>query len=246
MTTQRMPLCRTSSGVTLMELVIALAIFSIIVVGILGLWQQGQTAYFVSSEQAEVQGDARVAIDQLARDLGKAGRDVIQCAFDSEAYTQCSGAKLTRCQSLLGGGFTCNDKWIIPQASSSASAVTIQVQMDLDADGLIDTSAPSEESVTYGWTSGSKQITRQQGVGTPRVLADNIQSLSLTFEGRTPSNGVCTGAWAVIVPGNQTDRDCIQRITIDLVAQASVGQFGGSGQATVRRSLRTSVDLRTR
>ena len=70
MTTQRMSVCRTSSGVTLMELVVALAIFSLIVVGILGLWQQGQTAYFISSEQAEVQGDARVAIDPLARDLG--------------------------------------------------------------------------------------------------------------------------------------------------------------------------------
>jgi hypothetical protein len=100
--------------------------------------------------------------------------------------------------------------------------------------------------VTYAWTSGSKQVTRQQGVGTPRVLADNIESLSLTFEGRTPNNGVCTGAWGVIDPTSQTLRDCIQRITIDLVARASVGQFGGSGTATVQRTLRTSVDLRTR
>jgi type II secretory pathway pseudopilin PulG len=228
------------------ELVITLAIFAIIVMGILGLWQEAQTAYFVSSEQAEIQGDARIVIDQMARDLGKAGRDVIQCAFDSEAYTQCSGAKLTRCQSLLGGGFTCNDTWIIPTASSTSSAVTIRVQMDLDADGLIDTSAPSEESVTYAWASGTKQVTRRQGVGTARVLADNIESLSLTFEGRTPFNGVCTGAWGVIVPASQTDRDCIQRITINLVASGAVGQFSGSGTATVRRTLRTSVDLRTR
>lgn len=237
---------RTASGYTVVELVITLAIFAIIVMGILGLWQEAQTAYFVSSEQAEIQGDARIVIDQMARDLGKAGRDVIQCAFDSEAYTQCSGAKLTRCQSLLGGGFTCNDTWIIPTASSTSSAVTIRVQMDLDADGLIDTSAPSEESVTYAWASGTKQVTRQQGVGTARVLADNIESLSLTFEGRTPFNGVCTGAWGVIVPASQTDRDCIQRITINLVASGAVGQFSGSGTATVRRTLRTSVDLRTR
>ena len=237
---------RSVSGLTLMELVVGLAIFTIIAVGVLGLWQQAQTAYFVTSEQAEVQGDARVALDQIARDLGKAGRDVIQCAFDSEAYTQCSGAKLARCQSLLGGTFTCNDTWIIPVASSSASAVTIRVQMDLNSDGLIDTSAPSEESVTYTWTSGSAQVRRQQGTGTAQVLADNIQSLSLAFEGRTPSNGVCTGAWGTITPASQTDRDCIQRITITLVARASVGQFGSTGIATVQRTLRTSVDLRTR
>lgn len=239
-------LCRGSSGVTLAELVVVLAIFALVAIGILAVWQQGQTAYFVGSEQAEVQGDARVAIDQMARDLRKAGRDVIQCAFDSEAYTQCSGAKLTRCQSLLGVSFTCNDTWIIPVASSTATTMALQVQMDLDADGLIDTSAPSEESVTYGWTSSSQQITRQQGTGTARVLADNITSLGLVFEGRAPVNGVCTGAWSAIAPTSQTARDCIQRVTINLVASGSVGQFGQSGLATVQRTLRTTVDLRTR
>ena len=38
----------------------------------------------------------------------------------------------------------------------------------------------------------------------------------------------------------------IQRITIDLVASGSIGHFGGTGTTTVRRALRTSVDLRTR
>jgi type II secretory pathway pseudopilin PulG len=237
---------RDADGVVLVELVIALAIFAIIMIAVLSLWQQAQTAYFVSSEQAEIQGDARVAIDQMTRDLTKAGRDVLQCAFDSEAYTQCSAGKLARCRSLLGGSFTCNERWIIPMASSSSSAVTIQVQMDLDSDGLIDTSPPSEESVTYAWTSGSKQITRQQGIGTARVLADNIESLSLTFGGPLPSNGVCTGAWGTLTPTSQTTRDCIQRITIDLVASGKVGQFGGSGIATMQRKLRTTVDLRTR
>jgi hypothetical protein len=118
--------------------------------------------------------------------------------------------------------------------------------MDLDSDGLIDTSAPSEESITYTWTSGTKQISRRQGVGTARVLADNIESLSLIFQGKAPSNGVCTGAWSTIVPTSQTDRDCIQRIEIDLVASGTVGKFGGSGITTMRRTLRTSVDLRTR
>lgn len=237
---------REAHGYTLVEIMVALAMFAIIVISILALWQESQTAYFVASEQGEIQGDARVAIDQMARDLTKAGRDVIQCAFDSEAYTQCSGAKLARCQSMLGGSFNCSNQWIIPVASSSGSAVTIRVQMDLDSDGLIDTSAPSEESVTYGWTSGSKQLTRQQGTGTARVLADNIESLSLTFEGKTPVNGVCTGAWGAITPTSQTERDCIQRVAISLVSSGTVGQYSGSGTATVRRVLRTTVDLRTR
>jgi type II secretory pathway pseudopilin PulG len=233
---------RSAAGATLVELAVGMVIFAIIVVALLSLWQYVQSAYFVASERAEIQGDARVALDQMVRDLTKAGRDVIQCAFDSEAYTQCSGAKLARCQLLLGGGFTCNNKWIIPVATSSS----IQVQMDLDGDGLIDTSAPSEESITYVFDAGAKTITRQQGTGAARILADNIQSLALTYEGPTPTNGVCTGAWSTITPGTQTDRDCIQRVDIALVAQATVGAFGGSGAATLTRTLRTTVDLRTR
>ena len=224
----------------------ALAIFAIITVGILAVWEHAQTAYFVGSERAEVQGDARVAVDQMARDLMKAGRDVLQCAFDSEAYTQCSGAKLARCQALpsLGGGFTCAGRYIIPVATSTS----IRVQMDLDGDGLIDTSAPSTESVTYAFDAANRRITRQQGTGTARTLADNIESLSLTYEGPTVFNSYCVGAWGVLTntAGSQTQRDCIQRVTITLVARGTVGRFGQTGVETVQRTLRTTVDMRTR
>jgi YD repeat-containing protein len=223
---------------------VTLVIFAIIAVAVLLLWESAQTAYFVGSERAEVQGDARVAVDQMARDLMKAGRDVIQCAFDSEAYTQCSGPKLARCQALLGGGFTCVGRYIIPTATSTS----IQVQMDLDANGLIDTSAPSTESITYAYDAANRRITRQQGTGTARTLADNIQSLDLMYEGPTVLNSYCVGAWGVLTntAGSQTQRDCIQRVTITLVARGTVGRFGQTGVETVQRTLRTTVDLRTR
>jgi type II secretory pathway pseudopilin PulG len=233
---------RGSRGTTLVELMVTLGIFTIIIVAVLALWQSAQTAYFVGSERAEVQGDARIAVDQMARDLMKAGRDVLQCAFDSEAYTQCSGAKLTRCQGFLGGGFSCAGRYIIPAATSTS----IQVQMDLDGDGLIDTSPPSNESITYAFDAGNRRITRQQGTGTPRTLADNIDNLQLTYEGPTVLNSYCIGAWGFFTPGSQTQRDCIQRVTITLVARGTVGRFGQTGTETVQRTLRTTVDLRTR
>ncbi len=233
----------TDRGLSLVELAVTLAIFAIITVGTFALWSQGVTAYFVGSERAEVHGDARVSMDQMARDLMKTGRDVTQCAFDSEAYTQCSGAKLARCRlALANPAFTCAGVYIIREATST----TLWVQMDLDADAAIDTSAPSEESIRYAFNSATRQITRQQGTGGPNPLADNIQSLAFTYEGPVPgATGVCNGAWSTIVPASQTDRDCIQRVTINLVAQGSVGSFSG-GPETVQRTLRTSVDLRTR
>lgn len=230
-------------GVTLTELVIGMAIFAILTVGIFALWSQGQTAYFVGSERAEVHGDARVAVDQMARDLMKTGRDVTQCAFDSEAYTQCSGAKLARCRlQLANPAFTCGGTYIIREATST----TLWVQMDLDGDAAIDTSAPSEESIRYAYDAVNRRLTRQQGTGTAQTLADNIDSLTLTYTGPVPGGtGVCNGVWGTIAGGTQTERDCIQRVGIDLVARGSVGSFSG-GPATVQRTLRTNVDLRTR
>lgn len=228
---------RAQDGVTLLELMVTLAIFGVIMSGVLILYGNAQRAYFVGSEAAEIQGDARVALDQMTRDIRKAGRDVIQCAFDSDAYTDCSGAKLTRCQGLLGGGFSCNNVFIIPAASTT----TLRVQMDLDGDALIDTSAPSQESVTFAYDAANRRITRAQGTGTAQPLADNIDSLTFTYEGKAPTgSGVCTGAFGTITPGTQTDRDCIQRVNINLVARATVG-----GEV-IRRTLAASIDLRSR
>jgi prepilin-type N-terminal cleavage/methylation domain-containing protein len=237
---------RGSQGWTLVELMLTLVIFAIVVFAILTLWQHAQTAYFVGSERAEAQGDARVAIDQMSRDLMKAGRDVLQCALDSEAYTQCSGAKLARCRLLasLGGSFSCAGIYIIPTATSTS----IKVQMDLDSDGLIDTSAPSTESITYAYDAANRRITRQQGTGTAKTLADNIDSLAFTYEGPTVLNSYCVGAWGALTntAGSQTERDCIQRVIIRLVARGTVGRFGQTGVETVQRTLRTTVDLPTR
>ncbi|HSE95929.1 MAG TPA: type II secretion system protein, partial [Methylomirabilota bacterium] len=167
------------AGWTLVELVISLAIMGFLAAGVLSVWGESQKAYFVSSEVAEVGGDARIAIDQMIRDIRKAGRDVTQCAFDSEAYTDCSGAKLTRCQGLLGGSFSCNNVWIIP----AATGTSLQIQSDLNGDGVIETCDPanptcpvSGESITFAYHAASRQVTRQQGTGVPRTLAPNIDS----------------------------------------------------------------------
>src|SRR5262249_61873193 len=115
-------------------------------------------------------------------------------------------------------------------------------------DGLIDTTAPSTESITYAFDSVNRRITRRQGTGTAQTLADNIDSLALTYEGPTVLNSYCVGAWGVLTntAGSQTERDCIQRVTITVVASGTVNHLGGPAPETVQRTLRTSVDLRTR
>ena len=227
----------SEAGMTLPELVISLAIMGFLAAGVLTVWGEAQKAYFVSSEVAEVGGDARIAIDQMIRDIRKAGRDVTQCAFDSEAYTDCSAAKLARCQGLLGGSFTCNNVWIIP----AATGTTLRIQSDLDGNGSIDTSTTSAESITFGYDAATRQITRQQGTGAPQTLAPNIDSLAFAYEGPASPAGVCTGTWGPITPTTQTLRDCVQRITITVVAGSTLGAVG-----SIERTIQGTTDLRTR
>ena len=102
----------------------------------------------------------------------KTGRDNTQCAFDSEAYTQCWREARAMSDRLANPTFTYSGVNIIREATGT----TLWVQMDLDADAAIDTSAPSEESIRYAYNAATTDH-RQQGTGSANPLADGIQSL---------------------------------------------------------------------
>jgi prepilin-type N-terminal cleavage/methylation domain-containing protein len=59
-------------GSTLLELLLTLALFSILVGGILLAWRHSQQAYFHGAEAAQVQQNARVAVEQMVREIRQA------------------------------------------------------------------------------------------------------------------------------------------------------------------------------
>jgi len=73
---------RDERGITLAELVVTLALFGMIMTGVMMTWSKTQQAYFVGSEAAESQQNVRAAIDFMVREMRAAGRDVTVCAFD--------------------------------------------------------------------------------------------------------------------------------------------------------------------
>ena len=60
-------------GTTLMEMVITLAVFTVIMMVIVLLWEQSQRAYFRGATAAELQQNARVALEQMTREIRQAG-----------------------------------------------------------------------------------------------------------------------------------------------------------------------------
>lgn len=59
-------------GFTLSELLVAIAIIGLIMAGLLGLQQSGQTAYLTGAGRVEVQQNARIALDMMTRELRSA------------------------------------------------------------------------------------------------------------------------------------------------------------------------------
>jgi type II secretory pathway pseudopilin PulG len=66
------PSAEPEAGVTLLELLLALVLFSLVIVGVFGLWQKSQETYFRGAEAASVQQNARAALEYLVRDLRQA------------------------------------------------------------------------------------------------------------------------------------------------------------------------------
>ncbi|HEV8310589.1 MAG TPA: prepilin-type N-terminal cleavage/methylation domain-containing protein [Methylomirabilota bacterium] len=196
---------RDQRGVTLTELAVTLALFGMIMVGVLGTWQKTQEAYFVGSDAAEVQQNTRAAIDFMVRELRATGRDVTVCAFDYEGpgTLDCTATKVDACRNapknLGAGGYTangCQSIFAIPFAD--ATATTIRVRSDRNDNGTIAGTANSggtdlgEENVLYQRETGGNCptgvaacITRDDGTGPVAMVAIDITGLTFTYYPRS-------------------------------------------------------------
>jgi prepilin-type N-terminal cleavage/methylation domain-containing protein len=247
-------------GVTLTELAVTLALFGLVMAGMMLVWSKTQEAYFVGSEAAENQQNVRAAIDFMVRELRATGRDVTVCAFDYSGPTSldCTATKAGQCQARVGGSYsTCANVFAVPFAQ--ATATSILIRSDRNDNGTIAGTSNSsasdmgEENVLYALTTGgacpagvSACITRDDGTGPVAMVAVNIAGLTFTYYPRpgfppcdaVPPQNPCP---AFTLPfGNQYQADNIGRIRISVKSETVIG-----GQ-TVTRQLDTDVLLKNR
>jgi prepilin-type N-terminal cleavage/methylation domain-containing protein len=266
---------RNARGLTLTELVVTLALFAMVMMGVVGTWSKAQETYFIGSESAEVQQNVRAAIDFMVRELRSTGRDATTCAFDyaTSVTTDCDGAKVTRCTSRLAGtgtptwqtnnglgGAGCTGLYAIPFADARATG--LRIRSDRNHNGRIAgrgnaiTSPASaadrgEEDVLYELSTvncppGVPQcITRDDGTGPVAMVAVDINGLTFTYYPR-PNFGPCAGV----------ANPCNNAFSLPLSSQAQADNIGRiritvqaqqqtAGQ-TVSRTLVTEVTLRNR
>jgi hypothetical protein len=266
---------REEHGLSLAELVVTLAIFAVVMIGLVTTWGKAQEAYFAGSESAEVQQNVRAAIDFMVREIRSAGRDATVCAFDyaTASTLDCDGTKVTNCTARLAGSGTptwetangvggpgCSGVYAIPFAQ--ATATTLRIRSDRNHNGRIAglgnaITAPAsaadrgEEDVLYALSTtncppGVPQcITRDDGTGPVAMVAVDINGLAFTYYPRS-NFGPCAGL----------PNPCNNAFGLPFGSQSqadNIGRIRISIQAqqivagqTVSRTLVTEVTLRNR
>jgi hypothetical protein len=265
---------RDSRGLSLTELVVTIALFALVMAGVVGTWGKAQEAYFIGSESAEIQQNVRAAIDFMLREIRSAGRDATVCGFDyaTSSTTDCDGAKVANCTTRLAGTGTpawqtgnglggpgCTGLYAIPFAQ--ATATTLRIRSDRNHNGRIagrgnaitsgSAADRGEEDVFYALSTSNcppgvpQCITRDDGTGPVAMVAVDIYGLAFTYFPRA-NFGPCAGV----------ANPCNNAFTLPFTSQSqadNIGRIRITVQAqqqtvgqTVSRTLVTEVMLRNR
>jgi type IV pilus assembly protein PilW len=155
-------------GTTLIELLITLAVFSTIMVVIILLWEQSQEAYFRGATAAELQQNARVALEQMTREVRQAGYD--PCRHMS---TTCGTTSAF--DPVVAGVF--------PVQTFGASSLWVRADRNANGDVTPGVSNPDEENVCFR-LSGTQILRKTTGGDCTSggvELARNITGLTFTY-----------------------------------------------------------------
>jgi type II secretory pathway component PulJ len=153
------------AGTTLMELAITLAVFTTIMMVIILVWEQSQQAYFRSATAAELQQNARVALEQMTREIQPAGYD--PCLYMS---TTCGTASAF--DPVVAGVFPVQ----------TFAATSLWVRADRNRNGSV-TDGGADENICF-YLDGTLIRRKTTGVNCTsggEELARNIGSLTFTY-----------------------------------------------------------------
>lgn len=163
--TVRTPFNRTGSnpGFTLVELLIAMAVGLVVLGAVISIFTVQSKELNRQDQIAEMQQNARMAMDVMSRELMMAG-------YGPSSLTRCSGTTTAATTPCLG--------------ISAAQANAISFGADINGNGSItaDSSNPNE-NITYDLytSSGVQALGRASNGGTRDPVVNNLTSLNFSY-----------------------------------------------------------------
>ncbi|MEE9194165.1 MAG: prepilin-type N-terminal cleavage/methylation domain-containing protein [Thermodesulfobacteriota bacterium] len=163
-------------GFTLIEMMIAMAITLLVLSGVYEVFTSQQKAYNIQDQVAEMQQNARVAMDMMTREIRMAG--YIHESSDGDSNTDAPTSD------VAGESFTGNGAEDIDENGTNA----ITIEADIDGNNQTDT-------VRYSLSGGNlvREIWTWNGTvwgasGGAQPIAENITSLIFTYDNAARSN----------------------------------------------------------
>jgi type II secretory pathway component PulJ len=166
-------------GTTLMELMITLAVFTTIMMVIVLLWEQSQQAYFRGATAAELQQNARVALEQMTREIQQAGYD--PCRYMSATCGTTSAFDPVVAGVFPIQTFTATNLWV--RADRNRNGSVTDGGADESNCFRLDGSLIRRKTTGGNCTSGGEELAR------------NITGLTFTY---LKANGTAATVWSDI------------------------------------------------
>lgn len=186
-------------GFTLIEILIASTIFVMVLLGVYMVYETNQATYVRGEARANVQQNARVALDQITRELLMAGYDPLKVLANPGSYNSPSGVLLTN------------------YVMQSIGASSVRFLADVNGDN-------STDVVEFSYDATNKRINRQVWVwnsGTSAWTTAGAQAI-------TENNSIDSLAFAYLDENNAVTANtyAVRRIEMALSATVKAGSEG--------------------
>ena len=225
----RDPASQDRHGFTLIELLIGMSIFLLILLGIYQMYEANRATYVRGSRRVDVQQNARVAIDEMAKELRMAG-------YFPENFTTPAASPLLTNAIQVG-----TDAALVIYGDVDASGTSSIFMYCLDTSvspPVVRRGKGAADPATSKGTDAAA-YTCSSGI----VLAENITSLGFQYYDTnnallsTSLDGETVGSIPAF--GTTTNRRAVRTVVVTLTGQADV-----PGQAAQQFTLTSSVRLR--
>lgn len=196
---------RLDEGFTLLELMVAMAIFSVVIAGVIGAYYEQLRSHNTQQQILEVQQNARAAMYYITRELRMAGYD--PSGASGAGLIPDAGVRTTTTFSMdITGGE--NDG-----IDNDDDGTTDEADEAIYGNG--DTAADNEE-ITYALVNN--QIIRTDQAGNPQVLADNIDALDFVYHGINPADPTDTN-FRFGAAGAAANPDNLRSVNVTIIAR---------------------------
>jgi type IV pilus assembly protein PilW len=183
---------RLRKGFTLIEVVVALALTSIVALGIFSFYNSQNRAYVVQERVVEMQQNLRAGLEMLTREIRMAGYDPTGSA--SATITNATRTTLSFNSDIAGGdgdGIDNDEDGTIDEADEAVFG-----------DGFLD---DADENVTYTFNAAANELERDTGGG-GQPVAQNIDALRFAYAIDSDGDGELDTdngfvIWAIPGPG---------------------------------------------